>query len=627
MKLPSLQYLFDQTLLSFRRYPMVLISASIASATAVYLNEFGRDLDNTFPYINLLLCGYLGVPMFLSVDTYCFSSQKSPLIRMLMNAVVVGLLVLLWFYLPNREDSLNEAISYIRYTVYAVAAHLLVSFAAYLSRGTLNGFWQFNKALFLRFFLASLYSFVVYLGLAMAMLALDTLFKVSIKEERYLQLFFFIAGVFNTWFFVSGFPQSFSALDKDELFPKGLKTFVLYVLMPLLALYFLILYSYSVKIILLWNWPSGVITYMIIAVAVLGILTVLLAYPYSIREEAGAFRFLNRTYYWFLVPMILMLALAIGIRVVDYGVTINRYITILLTIWLAAVALYMIVSGKNLRVIPVSLFCIILLCSFGFWGVFEVSEKSQVRRLEKVLQDAGILEEKVRNEPVWEKSDTIRLTLTNEKANNNILSDSLHNEVYSILKYLEDYHGLKSIEGWFEQSVMEIADVHHISENLVAMRLMGLQSTRKYKRDKTIYAYPSFYSNHGHGKIRQIKGFDNAWRFEYYDRRPLEGFSKLDTIKVSTPIKVVFEESQMQISPIAVAGEPLNIDLNAFYLNLRGEAEAETGGRNFGSKYLHQIYLERQNDWLKVRFDIQNISADSIGVTNFRGDLFFSLLK
>ncbi|MEQ9210375.1 MAG: DUF4153 domain-containing protein, partial [Pseudomonadales bacterium] len=139
--------------------------------------------------------------------------------------------------------------------------------------------------------MSALYSATVYLGLMLALFALDNLFQVDIEEKRYAELFFFMAGVFNTWFFVAGLPADYAKLDEEVTYPKGLRTFILYVLIPLIGLYFLILYSYSVKIIVGWNWPSGIIVYMIIAVEVLGILAMLLAYPFD-RDVPGPIKFL-----------------------------------------------------------------------------------------------------------------------------------------------------------------------------------------------------------------------------------------------------------------------------------------------------------------------------------------------
>jgi hypothetical protein len=79
--------------------------------------------------------------------------------------------------------------------------HLFVAFLPYLRRNELNGFWQFNRALFLRFLTAMLYSQVLYAGLSIALVAIDKLLKIHVPPKSYLYLWILIGFIFNTWFF------------------------------------------------------------------------------------------------------------------------------------------------------------------------------------------------------------------------------------------------------------------------------------------------------------------------------------------------------------------------------------------------------------------------------------------
>ncbi len=618
MKLPSLQFLFQQAVGAFVRHPMVIISAAMAVFFAIFLVEHESDLENVFPYVNLLLCGYLGVPIFTAADIYMAVLGKTTSFRWLLYSGIIVVLIGIYFYLPGSEETLNITIPYIRYAILAIAAHLLVAFIAFLQRGTLNGFWNFNKALFLRFLLSVLYSATVFLGLVLALFALDNLFQVDIDDKRYAELFFFMAGVFNTWFFVAGLPSDYQKLDEEVQYPKGLRTFILYVLIPLIGLYFLILYSYSVKIIVGWNWPSGIIVYMIIAVAVLGILAMLLAYPFD-KDVPGPINFLKKGYYWVLIPMIVMLYLAIGIRVADYGVTINRYITILLAIWLTGVSIYKVVGGKDIRVIPVSLFIIILFCSFGPWGMFQVSENSQVKRLKNILNGASILDGKIQNEPKWDESDTLSLKLEPKHANKGILNDSLHNEVYSILNYLEDFHGLSAIEGWFDQSIREIAKARSYSEDYVAMELMGLEYIYKSAGEDT--AFPTFYADESTNKVFLVSGYDYLYSFNF-SRGKYGDFSQ-ETLSLESD-SVVISLDAKALKLITVDQKlSVSFDLDSLYDALNEEKISSNYGRILVDQ--DRLTQEATIEQLKARLVIKNLSASEEGIIYCTGELLFGI--
>ncbi|MBV6641259.1 MAG: DUF4153 domain-containing protein [Cyclobacteriaceae bacterium] len=612
MKLPSLQYLIQQAAGAFLRHPMVIVSAAVAVFFAIFLVEHEGDLDNVFPYINLLLCGYLGVPLFVAVDIYVKVSKRPASFKRRLYSSVMIILLMVYYYLPGSEETLNVTIPYIRYTILAIAAHLLVAFIAFLLRGTLNGFWNFNKALFLRFLLSALYSATVYLGLVLALFALDNLFQVDVDDERYAELFFIVAGVFNTWFFVAGLPSDYDKLDADDQYPKGLRTFILYVLIPLIGLYFLILYSYSVKIIVGWNWPSGIIVYMIIAVAVLGILAMLLGYPFD-KDVPGPIKFLKKGYYWVLIPMIVMLYLAIGIRVADYGITINRYITIMLAVWLTGISIYKVLGGKDIRVFPISLFVIILLCSFGPWGMFRVSESSQVRRLESILTTAGILDGKIQNEPKWDESDTLSLKLEPRHANEGILSDSLHNEVYSILDYLEDFHGLSAIEEWFEQNPRQIAKERSYSEDYVAMELIGLEHIQKYTNE-TRLMYPSFYAKDEGYNALLIDGFDYLYTFQLSRTQNL--------LTTETLINVGGDTMSLQMDykllHLSVRDQKIKLDLDSLYNTLKDNTDVRAFRESVPRE---RMTLELSDEYIKVRLLLTSLFSDEEGIQSCSGKL------
>src|SRR5690606_39197420 len=112
-----------------------------------------------------------------------------------------------------------------------------------------------------------------------------------------LQIFIMVIGLFNTWLFVSGININLRELDQLQLYPKKIKAFSCYVLLPLLLLYLLILYSYGFRIMLIWDWPRGIVSYMVLCISVLGILTFLLLYPYGFLQGNRWIKKANKAYF------------------------------------------------------------------------------------------------------------------------------------------------------------------------------------------------------------------------------------------------------------------------------------------------------------------------------------------
>ncbi|GGF50401.1 hypothetical protein GCM10011339_43710 [Echinicola rosea] len=333
----------------------------------------------------------------------------------------------------------------------------MVSFTPYLKNTHTLAFWNYNKTLFIRFLTALLFSAVLYLGIVMAMAALHLLFEVNFDPKIYLQLFVLIIGVFNTWFFLSGIPSDLRQIDQEVNYPGGLKIFSQYILLSLLVIYLLILYGYSLKIIMAWDWPKGIVSYLIIGVATWGILTVLLLYPYRDDKESGWIGQFSRIFYFLLFPLVVMLFIAIGIRIEDYGITINRYLIVLLGIWLSLTCFYFKLGFRSIKFIPLSLACILLFSSVGPWGIFSVSERSQYRRLQALLRDHHLLEdEHATHEITWDQSYFPKLSPMQKSASNQLIKKEQVKEIYSITRYLEAHHGLEVMKTWFDQDVDQI---------------------------------------------------------------------------------------------------------------------------------------------------------------------------
>src|SRR5439155_22978364 len=227
----------------------------------------------------------------------------------------------------------------LRFYQLLVAGHLLVAVAPYAGAGRLEGFWQYNRFLFLRYLLASLYSFVLWVGLAVALGALNQLFGLKVPGEAYGHLAAVLAFAFHPWFFLAGLPRDYAALDQLDDYPIGLKVFPQFVLMPLVVAYLAILTAYLGKVIITRTWPSGWIGYLVSCVSSAGVLALLLVHPIRQRADSRWVDAYGRWWFVALVPSLVMLLLATGKRVGQYGITEPRYFLLTLALWLLGLSL------------------------------------------------------------------------------------------------------------------------------------------------------------------------------------------------------------------------------------------------------------------------------------------------
>jgi hypothetical protein len=377
MKFPSLKTLAESFISTVKRYPFELLFAligTIAGTVEVELRHLNRVHEGWL--MRGIMIANLSLLLSLSATLYTQSREipkRNTFLIKLGAALFASLLIFI------IDPTAREA-DYIRFFLLCLAFHLLVAFAGFTAKGQINGFWQFNKTLFLRFLTSVLYGVVLFLGIAAAIGATNFLFNFNFEWDTYAILWVWIVGMFTTTFFLTGVPVDLRSLDDDLSYPKGLKIFTQYVLIPLSSIYVLILLAYEVKILIKWSLPKGLVSDLILSYAVFGILSLLLIYPIKDRDGNKWIKTYARSFYFLLIPLLILLFVAVGARVSLYGITELRYFLIALACWLLFISVYFLAFKKqNIKLIPISLCILTLLSVYGPQSAFSVSMYSQRR--------------------------------------------------------------------------------------------------------------------------------------------------------------------------------------------------------------------------------------------------------
>jgi len=462
MKFKSIQTLLTDTRLVLERFPWVLASAVVSTLSVIILSNQSYEAQKNLSYLtNLSIIAALGIPLFLSFKVCLESHNEDKKIFPFLS--LLGFIVLLIYYLLLPKHLKGFDIN--RYALININAHLLVAVAPFLFLpNAANAFWQYNKALFLRFILSFIYSNTIFIGLVIAIGVTDNLFEfIKFDEKIYMHLWCAVVGIFNTWFFLGGVPKDVRVLDEDQSYPRGLKVFTQFVLIPLVLLYLGILYLYMSKIIVTWELPKGWLSSFIIGVSMFGILTLLLVHPLTDREENAWFRIYRRYFYLALFPLIILMAVAIGRRIMDYGLTEQRYFVLAFTVWLFFIAFkFTLKPNTNIRSIPLTLMVLIAVATWGPWSAMAVSKRSQMARLKHILVQNGLLKEKalVASSQPLEYADT--------------------REISNIVYYLERNFGLQVLESLVSSN----EDWKNLSDKNFVTKYLGVEYVGGYSHSR-----------------------------------------------------------------------------------------------------------------------------------------------
>ena len=430
----------------------------------------------------------------------------------------IGLIMVLgyYFYLPA---SLNEYMAKAEGQVVAplmfISLIFLMIVSPFLTDKVSNEqFFEWLKQLIYQLLLSAGLGLLIFIVLNSGMGIIKNLFDVSIRHyySEMIGLFSFIfVAVF---FFLSQLPKEPNAL-KIKVYNRIEIFFVKYILSSLFILYFLIIYIYTGKMIFLAEYPTGVISWNIIAFSVLAILTYLFWTPLW-NEKNEKYK---KVIWIAIILQTILLAVALYLRVEPYGWTLSRVILSSLGIWLFVLSLYALIQKKiSYQVMFIS---IPLLVLFNLLFASTISKISQQDRLGILLANNNALSEDSNISLRYNISSKIEylyghygtdslfpllpeiVTEYKNQKNNTLADDCSIPLIMSFPAYATDKLGFKYIDKWSWGNHRRSIEMTEIEES---------RSKRYHPMDD------SYQSN------LEVKGYDYLINFNFF--RKENGFAK-----------------------------------------------------------------------------------------------------
>nr|WP_272878416.1 DUF4153 domain-containing protein [Clostridium sp. Cult3] len=453
-------------------------------------------------------------------------------------------------------------VSTVRYTGVSLFLYLAFSYIPWLGRD--EGFEFYIIKVFSSFFLTIIYSLVLYLGVSAIFFTVDQLFDVNIPGKYYYYTFLVVAGVFAPSLFLARVPKIDQEFEGYE-YPKSLKVLLLYIVIPLITIYSIILYIYFGKIIITKDWPRGLVSHLVLWYSVLSVAVIFFITP-ILKENKLANRFRS----WFpklIIPILIMMFISMGIRIKQYGITENRYFALVLGLWVIGIMIYFIFKKKlNNMVIPISLSIIALNSVFGPLSGFDVSKRSQNRRLKSLIEKNNMIGEGGLVKPTDDIS----------------MDDKL--EVGMILKYFNDNHSLK--------------DVKYLPQDF---KISNMESVFGFPyMEKSLNEYSHFYYfSESRGKTLEVKGYDYL----------LEGYGIMGKIESNDDIAVYFNRVDLNFKIEEKGNVIYKKDLKEYGLDvLEKVKDMDLKGNNLIDQ--DNMTFVDENDKVKVKFIINSIDGE-----------------
>lgn len=352
--------------------------------------------------------------------------------------LITLLCIVLWgaycLTLPATEDWWNrvDVLPVIALGITFLAA---IFFIGFLKDNEDKAYWEFSRRVIFQIAIAGVFSVILFAGLLLAIKAIQFLFNVDIDDKTYADLAVFCFALFAPLYALSGIPAEFAKHHATPQFNKVLKILGLYILLPLLAVYAVILYAYLIKIIVQWELPNGYVSWLVSALSLGGLAVITVLYPMYWEKEDNRIRWILRNFGLLVLPLLVLMTIGILRRIHDQGISINRCYILLLNSWFYGIFIYLYLSRiRKIKWIAVSATLIFLWTSVGPWRISNMVKNIMTKKLETVF-----------------KGRQLSLTAANTWFDQTSIAEKI--TVKKNLTYLFDNYDSKSVAPFFKENI------------------------------------------------------------------------------------------------------------------------------------------------------------------------------
>lgn len=461
---------------TFLRFPLTLAIFIVLAGVIIYMNEapYNQAVDNILERIIGVLI--LGIPFSLAVNLCMekFWNNAGTYKRLLSYIIQIAVLGVYYLFLFPDTDMVPT----MRLTLITFSLSLTFLIIPYLQGK--EGFEVYITKIISKATITAFYTLVIALGLVATLFAVKSLLYSDLREEYYFYSWILSWLVFAPVYFLSGFPKmqdTFVIKDYNNI----LKILLVYIILPIVSIYTVVLYLYFGKILLTQVWPKGMVSYLVLSYTFAGIISIFLISPF-LKQNKWVNIFTN-IYLKLIFPLLGMMFVSIGIRINEFGFTENRYLILVVGIWATLAVIFMNFNkGKRNILLPISLAVIAFLTVCGPWDAFSISKLSQNNRFQNILNKYGMITDQ-------------KIISSSE------VEDNDKKEISEILRYFDRYHKLSEVR--YLPSEFELSKMKDV---------FGFESVDSYRSSVDYFNY---YRPQGTPVI--VNGYDILLGFEFYN--------------------------------------------------------------------------------------------------------------
>lgn len=327
-----------------RDRPVTVVFATLLTLYALYeIWDIISIPEHT--EISLLISLTLGT--LLSLAAYQWSSVMKPGTKPLLLQVAVVAFTIINFAVLYLTDAAFSSQRMIGYSAAYTAAVIGIFFIPGRRSANISRLWAYTMAAINALAVALFVAMILSFALSIIYFTLEVLFRVN--EFRVLTTAMVLfAGLLPVLIFMRYLPTD-TATSRPEQAYLSISALCKNVVLPICAVYMLILYVYGIKILLTWELPKGSVCSMVtgLTATVLAVIYGMQGYLHVSESRPTAKRLATIATHLLpalLLPLLLLMSVAIFYRIGQYGISPSRLYVATFNIWAYGAIAYILLS-------------------------------------------------------------------------------------------------------------------------------------------------------------------------------------------------------------------------------------------------------------------------------------------
>ena len=377
---------------AFKRFPLAVAFAIFTTIAFIYVFESHILLTDSKLLFWLFFCPIAATMIALTISLVQESRKKFSIIpHVVAEAVWLAVSIALTFYYVSTDNNTEHTYVLVTGLFIYTTVFLSIFIAPFFKQKDENGFWVFLVKNAKAAVIAGAISVFLLIAINGLLFGFFNLFDIKVSDKPFIYSAIICSCTIFPILFFSGIPSIDECLQEAPALNKFQTSANKFLFLPVISLYIILLYAYIAKIIIQWEMPKGMVSYLVSASMMLMLLRVTLTLPERINPKPSFEKTLLKILPAACIPLVILMSVGIMRRISDYGISEDRYyITAINIFYYIIIAILLIdkikCKSRSITIVFCSMFFIL---TNGPLSAINVTHRVWINSIETALAEEG----------------------------------------------------------------------------------------------------------------------------------------------------------------------------------------------------------------------------------------------